>query len=129
MSNILTQEEVDQKIGQKLRFKRLMLGYTMQEIADMIGISFQQIQKYEKGRNQLTVNKLYLLANVLGEDLSFFTEQFNNPATKLADSDRLSSYAEHVDKDLAKLIGHFSSIKNDGTKKKIVDLVRTLADE
>ena len=64
-------------LGRKLRDRRLSLGLTQTKVVDALGISFQQIQKYEKGLNGVTSEKLLDLANVLQVPINFFYEGYD----------------------------------------------------
>ena len=64
-------------LGRKLRDRRLSLGLTQTKVGDALGFSFQQIQKYEKGLNGVTSEKLLDLANVLQVPINFFYEGYN----------------------------------------------------
>ena len=64
-------------LGRKLRDRRLSLGLTQTKVGDALGFSFQQIQKYEKGINGVTSEKLLDLANVLQVPINFFYEGYN----------------------------------------------------
>ena len=64
-------------LGRKLRDRRLSLGLTQTKVGDALGFSFQQIQKYEKGINGVTSEKLLDLANVLQVPINFFYEGYD----------------------------------------------------
>ena len=64
-------------LGRKLRDRRLSLGLTQTKVGDALGFSFQQIQKYEKGLNGVTSEKLLDLANVLQVPINFFYEGYD----------------------------------------------------
>lgn len=63
---------LDAHIGKKLRILRLAKNKTLQEVGDIIHVSFQQIQKYERGINKLSCSNLYILANALDVPVKFF---------------------------------------------------------
>jgi transcriptional regulator with XRE-family HTH domain len=64
----------DIHVGQRLRHRRWMLGLTQQELAQAVGIKFQQIQKYESGINRMSASRLWDVANALGVSVDFFFE-------------------------------------------------------
>ena len=66
MPRTSTNDNLDIHIGQRLKFRRLMQGKTLSEIGSAIGVSFQQIQKYETGKNTISSRKLYALSQLLG---------------------------------------------------------------
>ncbi|MBT25433.1 helix-turn-helix domain-containing protein [Thalassobius sp. S69A] len=65
---------VDVHVGQKLRQRRWMIGMTQQQLAEQVGIKFQQIQKYETGANRISASRLWDIASVLDVPVSFFFE-------------------------------------------------------
>lgn len=66
---------IDQKIGEKIRQLRKNWGLSQGELAEKIGISFQQVQKYEKGSTRISVMRLQQISEVLGVDITSFFEQ------------------------------------------------------
>ena len=65
---------IDQKIGEKMRIRRSMLGLTQDELAKKMGITFQQVQKYEVGRNKISSSRLWDLSRILQVPMSYFFE-------------------------------------------------------
>ncbi|NKB60379.1 MAG: helix-turn-helix domain-containing protein [Alphaproteobacteria bacterium] len=73
--NKLTKEEVreiDRHVGSRLRYRRIMMDYSQTYLADQVGLSFQQFQKYEKGTNRISASKLHEFARLLDVPVSFF---------------------------------------------------------
>ena len=79
---------VDNHVGRRLRYRRTMLGMTQQQLANSVGIRFQQIQKYESGANRVSASRLWDLAAALDVPVSFFFEEIDRP---LADNDDATS--------------------------------------
>ncbi|WP_102107417.1 helix-turn-helix domain-containing protein [Oceaniglobus roseus] len=65
---------IDVSVGKRIRHRRWIVGVTQQELADQVGIRFQQIQKYETGKNRVSASRLWEIASVLGVPVSFFFE-------------------------------------------------------
>jgi transcriptional regulator with XRE-family HTH domain len=65
---------IDKHVGSRVRVRRNMLGLTQEKIADAIGLTFQQVQKYEKGTNRISASRLHQLAGVLQVPIPFFFE-------------------------------------------------------
>src|SRR5215510_3635536 len=65
---------VDVHVGSRVRMRRLMLGMSQEALAEAFGLSFQQVQKYEKGMNRMGSSRLQKAADVLGVDIAFFFE-------------------------------------------------------
>ncbi len=67
-------DTIDIVIGKKIRFRRNLLGITQEALARELGISFQQVQKYESGQNKIYASRLYHIAKILKTSVSFFFE-------------------------------------------------------
>lgn len=63
---------VDMHIGKRVRHRRWLLGMTQTQLADLIGVSFQQVQKYESGKNRVAASTLFAIARVMGTDVNYF---------------------------------------------------------
>ena len=72
----------DKHVGARVRMRRLMLGMTQEKLADQLGLTFQQVQKYEKGTNRISASRLQQLCNILDVPISFFFEQAPQSASK-----------------------------------------------
>lgn len=69
--------KIDKFIGDKVFQIRLSLGLSRQELAEIINVTHQQLQKYEKGSNRISAGRLLLIANALGKDIQYFYQGFN----------------------------------------------------
>lgn len=65
---------VDKHVGARVKLKRTMMGYSQDALASSIGVTFQQVQKYEQGSNRLSASRLYEIAKELGESIDYFYE-------------------------------------------------------
>ena len=87
------EENFNLHLGKKLRMRRLSLGLTQTKVAEAINVTFQQIQKYEKGTNGVSSNRLMQLSNYLKVPITYFFEDFRNfneNRTTQEDSDDLN---------------------------------------
>jgi transcriptional regulator with XRE-family HTH domain len=124
---------IDVHVGSRVRLRRMMLGMSQEKLGEHLGITFQQIQKYEKGTNRIGASRLQAIARVLSVPPAFFFEDapgivpvagnqgFDEPQSASYVVDFLSS-----SEGLA-LNKSFVRIKDSKTRKKIVDLVRAIA--
>lgn len=124
---------IDVHVGSRVRLRRMMLGISQEKLGEHLGITFQQIQKYEKGTNRIGASRLQAIARVLSVPPAFFFEDapgivpvagnqgFDEPQSASYVVDFLSS-----SEGLA-LNKSFVRIKDSKTRKKIVDLVRAIA--
>ena len=67
-------QDVDRHVGARMRERRIMLGLTQQQMAELIGVTYQQAHKYEKGINRIAAGRLYNIAQALGVDVGYFFE-------------------------------------------------------
>lgn len=65
-------QDVDRHVGARMRDRRIMLGLTQQQMADLIGVTYQQAHKYEKGINRIAAGRLFDVARALGVDVGYF---------------------------------------------------------
>lgn len=115
-------------IGKKIRNRRIAIGMSQDSLAKQIGITFQQIQKYEVGTNSLSVYRLYELCKPLKITPSYFLET-NDLDIKLADflvSDKDESSVS--ERELLEIIKSLQRIKDPSIRKRISNLIRSIAD-
>ncbi len=122
---------IDKYVGTRIRMRRLMLDMSQTSLADALGITFQQVQKYEKGANRVGASRLQAISHVLQVPVSFFFEgapavpgqkQTGAAAPSLAYvSDFVSS------SDGLTLMNAFTKIKDNQVRRRIVDLVDRIA--
>ena len=75
-------QQIDRHVGQRIRERRVMMGLTQQQLADLIGVTYQQAHKYERGINRVSAGRLYEISQVLSVPVSFFydgVEQATQP--------------------------------------------------
>ena len=72
--------EVDRYVGARIRERRIMLGLTQQEMAELIGVTYQQAHKYERGINRVSAGRLYDISQALNVSVSYFFEQLEDAA-------------------------------------------------
>ncbi|WP_375689347.1 helix-turn-helix domain-containing protein, partial [Bartonella sp. AP57NXGY] len=87
----------DISIGRKIRFKRTMLGMSQKKLGSQLGVTFQQIQKYEKGFNRIGAGRLQEIADILNVPISFFYSGLSTKDNVLFPcDDEISSKEEHI---------------------------------
>ncbi len=67
-------QDIDRHVGARMRERRIMLGLTQQQMAELIGVTYQQAHKYEKGINRIAAGRLWTIAQALGVDVAYFFE-------------------------------------------------------
>jgi transcriptional regulator with XRE-family HTH domain len=108
----------DKHVGTRIRERRIMLGLSQQQMANMIGVTYQQAHKYERGINRISAGRLYEIAQVLGVPVSFFFEGLDGEATpELNDRQRMC----------LELARNFASISNEKHQEALSQMARALA--
>ncbi len=123
---------IDRHVGARIRMRRKILGVSQEKLADSLGLTFQQVQKYEKGANRVSASKLYEIAAALQTQVAYFFEGLADPATEV---DAKAKGAEQFVHDFLmtaeglELAGVFPCIPRPAVRRRILDLVRSMADE
>jgi len=115
---------VDIHVGARVRFKRKLLGISQAALGSALGLTFQQIQKYENGANRMGASRLFQIASVLGVPISFF---FEDMPSEITGPDKFPADAVVIDRQATKLISAYVSVQDDRVRKSIRDLVKELA--
>ena len=116
--------DFNKKIGHRLYLRRKILNLTQKNIADVLNVSFQSVQKYEKGENALSPYNLYKVAVFLGVDLNYFFQDIKeNSIIKI-----ISTYHE-IDLKLQNLLKNFTKIKDKKVAQRIEDLIVSINNE
>jgi transcriptional regulator with XRE-family HTH domain len=122
---------IDAYVGSRVRMRRLMLGMSQERLADRIGVTFQQVQKYEKGTNRIGASRLQTIAAVLAIPVSYFFQQDNSqPLTTdgLGAFDGLEDLSEFLtSKEGLGLNKAFMRITDSGVRQSVLMLVQSLA--
>jgi len=109
---------IDKHVGQRLRERRRSLELSQQDIARMLGISYQQVQKYECGLNRISAGRLYMLANIMRVTVSHFYEGV--PSVEAMHSDQMGA--------TDKMRPIVDSLPNTNIRDALGDLVRAIRD-
>ena len=121
---------IDRKLGQRVRSRRLEIGMSQERLAELLGVTFQQVQKYEKGVNRIAASRLWDIAAALEQPIArFFEGLAGGRSAGVAESRH-----NYIDDALAtpegaQLMSLFAGIKNQRLRRKVVELVRTLTEE
>ncbi|MEE1655838.1 helix-turn-helix transcriptional regulator [Microvirga sp. CF3062] len=121
---------IDTEIGSRVRMRRVSIGMSQEKLGDMLGLTFQQVQKYEKGMNRVSAARLVDIAKILGVDIEFFFNGLEGGKTGpgFAESGAPAYVADMMSTpEGLQLVRHFTGIKNPRIRKSIVQLVASLA--
>ena len=117
---------VDLYVGKRIRHRRWLIGMTQQELADHVGIKFQQIQKYETGANRVSASRLWDISEKLGVPINFFFEDLEKHNGEKNSFQAFSSDMFR-NKEAIDLIRSYFSIP-ENQRRKLFDLARVLSD-
>lgn len=124
-------DDVDAFVGSRVRIRRMTLGISQEQLGTALGLTFQQIQKYEKGQNRIGAGRLFRISQILSVPVQFFYEGL--PSEHLdGDTGAVAERTASVQTFLASTEGHalsmaFLKINDLPTRRRIVDLVSTIA--
>lgn len=111
-------QDIDRHVGARVRERRIMLGLTQQQLADLIGVTYQQAHKYERAINRVSAGRLFEIAHVLSVPISYFFDGLEQ------DGDRAVSPRERMCLELAR---NFAQIPNERHQEALSQLARVLA--
>ncbi len=128
---------IDVHVGSRVRLRRMLVGMSQEKLGEKLNLTFQQVQKYEKGANRIGSSRLYTIASILNVPVQFFFDDM--PATidvsaltlaegGVAEDDETPIVMDFVNSSEGlQLNTAFSRISDSETRKRIVELVKTLA--
>ena len=118
---------VDIHVGKRIRHRRWLTGMTQQQLAEKVGIKFQQIQKYETGMNRVSASRLWDISDALGVTVSFFFEGLTT-GEKPADADANGIPSDILaNKEALELVRSYYAMPQN-QRKRLFDLARVLSD-
>lgn len=124
---------VDKHVGSRVRMRRMMLGMSQEKLGDALGLTFQQVQKYEKGTNRIGASRLQQISHILQVPISFFFEgapAVSGRATGMGEAPSPAYVSDFLaTSDGLALTKAFMRIKDAKTRRRIVDLVEAIAGE
>lgn len=122
--------EVDRHVGGRVRMRRMLVGMSQEKLGDALTLTFQQVQKYEKGTNRISATRLREIAGILGVGIDFFYEGIATTG------DVVSGFSENVSptyeadlltSDGVKLLRAFHRIADANVRRKLIELTASLA--
>jgi transcriptional regulator with XRE-family HTH domain len=122
---------IDVHVGNRIRMRRQIIGMSQEKLGELLGITFQQVQKYEKGSNRISASRLYYAAKTLGVPVQFFFEDLPgvDEAGGLGEpSESASVMAALMNSEGVALAKAFRDANSSGKRKLIAALARLIAD-
>ena len=130
-ARVKSPDVIDQHISNRIKTRRIMVGISQEKLADKLGITFQQVQKYEKGINRISASRLNRVAAILGVPIGHFFEDSIEPKIDQADekglpvADRITEFL--ATKQGVQLVRSFLEVKDSGVRQHLVLLVSAIA--
>ncbi len=120
---------IDRRLGQRVRARRLEIGMSQEKLADILGVTFQQVQKYEKGVNRMAASRLLAVAAAINMPIArLFKDIGSSRGENGNQEDDLLSQVLSTPEG-AQTLALFCAIENQRVRKRVVALVRAVADE
>ncbi len=117
---------VDVHVGKRVRHRRWVLGMTQQQLAEKVGIKFQQIQKYETGMNRISASRLWEISDALGTTIAFFFEGLEPAKAESASGSDMPADIL-ADREALELVRSYYAIP-ENQRRRLFELARVLSD-
>ena len=118
----------DTYVGSRVRMRRKMLGLSQEKLGEQLGITFQQVQKYEKGANRIGASRLQTISQILEVPIGYFFPQEPGAAGGMGESTQSDYISDFMmSSEGIELNRAFAQIKDPKLRRKVIDLVRTMA--
>lgn len=131
----MSKQDVDAHVGKRLRLRRTMMGLSQEAIAKAVGITFQQVQKYEKGSNAMNASRLFEFAQFMQVPVAYFFEglETNGALETTVGFAEAGVAFDHnhkkvSDRESLEMMKAFKRISEQNVRKRLSDLVRAIAD-
>ena len=125
-------DPIDIHVGSRVRLRRTLLGLSQTKLGDALGLTFQQIQKYERGANRIGSSRLYKLSKILDIPVSFFFEEIKNETLGRKKTSRgqepfISETEKMSRRQTLELVRAYYKIENPKVRKNIFEMMKSLA--
>lgn len=123
---------IDKHVGSRVRMRRMMLSMSQEKLGDALHLTFQQVQKYEKGTNRIGASRMQQISHILQVPVSFFFEGAPTPEgmTGMSEAPSPAYVADFLSSsDGLALTKAFMRVKHPNVRRRIVDLVESIAAE
>ncbi len=128
---------IDMHVGIRVRVRRKVLKITQEELAEKLGLTFQQVQKYERGFNRISASRLYDIAQILNTSIGFFFEDMpqdvveNSPRIRAGLSENIAEHDEKesdpmIKRETLELVRNYYQIKDPKLRNIVFDLIKNM---
>lgn len=122
----MSSNPIDVHVGARIKLRRTLLGLSQEKLGEALGLTFQQVQKYEKGTNRVSASKLYRLAQILDVPIAFFFDSLpgsDEPPLKATEDDPLYR------RETVALVRAYYGIPDQVVRDRLLSLVKSLSRE
>ena len=124
---------VDLHVGARIRMRRRLQGVSQEKLAEALGLTFQQVQKYERGANRVSASKLYEIAAMLKAPVAYFFDGLADPAGEADDDsqggDERTVHAFLMTSEGLELARSFTQVPRGRVRRRLLELIRALGGE
>ena len=128
-----TANPVDLHVGARIRMRRRLQGVSQEKLAEALGLTFQQVQKYERGANRVSASKLYEIAAMLRAPVAYFFDGLADPAGEADDDsqggDERTVHAFLMTSEGLELARSFTQVPRGRVRRRLLELIRALGGE
>ncbi len=131
----MTKQDIDNYVGKRLRLRRTMMGLSQEAVAKAVGITFQQVQKYEKGVNAMNAHRLVEFARFMNVPVAYFFDGLDEVDAATGTTTGFAEAAEEFDhgtnvsdRESLEMMKAFKRISAQNVRKRLSDLVRAIAE-
>ncbi len=125
--------DTDIHVGARIRARRILMSMSQEKLGEALGVTFQQVQKYEKGVNRIGAGRLHQIADMLAVPISFFYDGLPSdliePEGGLRDSAALAYDTNLSAEEGRMLVSYFTRIRSSRMRRALLDMARSMADE
>ena len=124
---------IDVHVGQRVRQRRILLGYSQERLADALNLTFQQVQKYERGANRVGAGRLYELSQALDVPVNYFFEELTDTPGGAASGPAMQEAAHRqydadpmAQRETLLLVRAYYDINDPAVRRRVLDLIRAM---
>jgi transcriptional regulator with XRE-family HTH domain len=123
-------DPIDKQVGANIRKLRTLQGISQEKMAEKLGITFQQVQKYENGSNRVGSSRLYNISQILRTSVGNLFEGVEGRSTHLKAAEETEGFEEDIfsKRETITLIRNYYSIEDEDVRKKLQDMIKSFAD-
>jgi transcriptional regulator with XRE-family HTH domain len=128
---------VDIHVGGRIRLRRTLLGLSQETLADSLGLTFQQVQKYERGANRVSSSRLFDLVRILGVPIAYFFDEMGSDVSQQSPATLAGKTPKKVDqesdpaarRETLELVRAYYGIEDVAVRKRLTNLIREIAED